>query len=309
MWLFRAPAQNSPKQEPEDTDDPEEVQLKLEARQAADSRERLRCNVTTQLFHVGGDEAASNFDQADIEGPALDDMYDFARFHPERASAAKVYDMSKNSSESQERRHVEAFLRALARLQAIAAESLALAKDFSDHPEAQVRLRQLLREQHQLLHEVQTPNSINISSPATVSPDTSKPTTLVDSAHTLPPTPPLPQVPAPVEVDEEQIFELTRIAEELTDALEASRAAEDEALLALQEERNRSASIASAAEAQAAECAALREALARQEESASADRSRLRELELRVARAELEQTLEKALSRKGRSLKFRHVDI
>lgn len=308
MWLFRAPAQNGPKQEPEDTDDPEEVQLKLEARQAADSRDRLRCNVTTQLFHVGGDEAASNFDQADVEGPELDDMYDFARFHPERAPLAKVYDITKSSSESQERRQVEAFLRALVRLQAIAAESLVLAKDFPDHPEAQVRLRQLLREQHQLLREVETPNSINISSPATLSPETSKPIPLVDSAHTLPPTPPLPQVPAPV-VDEEQIFELTRIAEELTDALEASRVAEDEALLALQEERNRCASIASAAEAQATECAALRETLARQEEAAAADRSRLRELELRVARAELEQTLEKALSRKGRSLKFRHVDI
>ncbi|CAE8669139.1 unnamed protein product, partial [Polarella glacialis] len=102
--------------------------------------------------------------------------------------------------------------------------------------------------------------------------------------------------------EEEQLMELARIAEELTDALEASRSSEAEAFSQL-------AAASSRLEQAEQREAGLHEALAQQQDARKAERARLTEMELRNARFEIERHLELALKNKGRSMVFRHVDV
>jgi len=106
---------------------------------------------------------------------------------------------------------------------------------------------------------------------------------------------------------EEQVNQLAAVAEELTDALEESKTLESQLshdLATSQQQLTEAVARISQLESESA--AALRQTVATQETELAAERAHVRELQLRVARVELEWNLEQALKKKGRSYNFRH---
>ena len=109
---------------------------------------------------------------------------------------------------------------------------------------------------------------------------------------------------------EDQVNQLAAVAEELTDALEESKTSESQLSQDLANCQQQLAEARSGPISQLETSdSALRETLAVRETELEAERAHVRELQLRVARVELEWNLEQALKKKGRSYNFRHFDI
>jgi len=109
---------------------------------------------------------------------------------------------------------------------------------------------------------------------------------------------------------EDQVNQLAAVAEELTDALEESKTSESQLSQDLANSQQQLAEARSGPISQLETSdSALRETLAVRETELEAERAHVRELQLRVARVELEWNLEQALKKKGRSYNFRHFDI
>ncbi|CAK9009360.1 unnamed protein product [Durusdinium trenchii] len=109
---------------------------------------------------------------------------------------------------------------------------------------------------------------------------------------------------------EEQVNQLASVAEELTDALEDAKSIEAQLSsdLALTQQQLAEA-VARVSQLEDNGGSALQETVAQQAAELEAERAHVRELQLRVARVEVEWNLEQALKKKGRSYNFRHFDI
>mmetsp|Transcript_82973 Transcript_82973/g.258079 ORF Transcript_82973/g.258079 Transcript_82973/m.258079 type:complete len:342 (-) Transcript_82973:249-1274(-) len=134
---------------------------------------------------------------------------------------------------------------------------------------------------------------------------------------------PQPAAPEASAGEEEQLMELARIVEQLTDAMEQAKEAEEAArrqaaAVAAQLDQERALrntqeqALSDALQGRAAdaeEATSLRALLADRDQCLQAERARHRELELRLHRIELESGLERALASKGRSFQFRHLEV
>ncbi|CAK9022498.1 unnamed protein product [Durusdinium trenchii] len=109
---------------------------------------------------------------------------------------------------------------------------------------------------------------------------------------------------------QEQVNQLASVAEELTDALEDAKSIEAQLSsdLALTQQQLAEA-VARVSQLEDNGGSALQETVAQQAAELEAERAHVRELQLRVARVEVEWNLEQALKKKGRSYNFRHFDI
>jgi len=248
-------------------------------------------------------EGAQHFslsDEVQDDGQELEAEYDFEAFNkktPAEVSDSAVQESRDAVSESTAPPAAEGDSLRLARcLQALrqlegglqeAHECAAAAKtaDFADFS----RLHQVLQQQHELvactLREV-TPEDSNEK------PMEKRMAQLEALATDYP-------------VLEEQVNQLAAIAEELTDALEVSKAGEEQLEKELFEAKQRLQQV----EECSSEDTKLRAELAKATEELSAERAHVRELQLRIARVEVEWNLEQALKKKGRSYNFRHFDI
>lgn len=127
-----------------------------------------------------------------------------------------------------------------------------------------------------------------------------------------------------VVADEEQLMQLSRITEELADALQTAKASEEETARELettalrleeeQAERRRKeqelVELRAIQDAHATEAAVLRARLEEQERCLEGERKRVRDLEERANRADLEERLQVALAARGRKERFHpHLEV
>jgi len=119
---------------------------------------------------------------------------------------------------------------------------------------------------------------------------------------------------------EEQLMHLSRVAEELTEALEASRESEDEVRRQLLETETRlqaeqascthyQRALEAAERQREAEVSALLQRLSQQQQSHAMESARAQELRERSSRAVIEDRLQQALAHKGKNEWYPHLEV
>mmetsp|Transcript_154820 Transcript_154820/g.475704 ORF Transcript_154820/g.475704 Transcript_154820/m.475704 type:complete len:427 (+) Transcript_154820:55-1335(+) len=120
--------------------------------------------------------------------------------------------------------------------------------------------------------------------------------------------------------DEEQLLQMSRIAEELTEALEVAREGEDEARRVLEETASRLQAERAARAQYERDLDAVRHErdrvvaelfarLQQREQEAAIERARAKEHEERVSRSVIEDRLQQALAQKGKSQFYPHLEV
>eukprot|EP00971_Amphidinium_carterae_P256152 5085855-Amphidinium_carterae.1 len=125
---------------------------------------------------------------------------------------------------------------------------------------------------------------------------------------------------APNVVDETHMIQLAKITEELTDALEVSREAEEQSARQAAETEQKLESeralraqleedLRASKDKHGAEVDAILAHVQQQERALLVERQRVKEAEERLGRAAIEERLGQALRSKGKTLKFPHLEV